>query len=399
MENLAPSRHAILGASKADRWIACPPSARFEEQIIEAPSYFAEEGTLAHDLAALILSSRAGIFRGDQRKFNQMLSDHEARVFAFYALHDNPEAANEYNDMFTHAEGYAAFVRSLGGEISIEREVDFSQFVPLGFGTNDSRNKLPKALHITDYKYGAGKVVDVVKNGQLMLYGLGALLDILKTDPTYRPTEIWFHVYQPRNADGSDPVSSWSCTPEELLYWAEFEVAPRALLAIAGQGEFKTGDHCGFCKARTVCMAWYREFAKIERVRDKRQMTDADIAHVLSFGKDVAAFVKKVQGEAVRRFETKRPIEGWKLVAGKSVRKFKNEDIVVDVLLGEGWDSEKIFNSEVRALTDIEKELGKDRFEKLFNKHINRVPYANTIAPDTDGRQSITPLGAEEFDD
>src|SRR5690349_3861623 len=136
MQNLAPSRHAILGASSAYRWLACTPSARFEEQIKEEESYFAAEGTLAHDLAALILSLNTGAMAS----ISAQVEDHHSRVLEFYAFHDNPDAEAEYDDMHTHANGYAAFVMSQGGEIIIEREVDFSQFVPLGFGTCDSRN-------------------------------------------------------------------------------------------------------------------------------------------------------------------------------------------------------------------------------------------------------------------
>lgn len=396
MQNLAPSRHAILGASSAYRWLACTPSARFEEQIVEEESFYAAEGTLAHDLAALLLSFELyGMDAGE----DQLIADHYERVMEFYAAHDIYDPQTEYEDMVRHVNGYVAFVLALGGNIVIEREVDFSQFVPLGFGTCDARNTLPTVLYVNDFKFGAGKRVSAFNNPQLKLYAIGALLDIHKTNPTYKPEKIVCNIYQPRVAGTTDPVSTWECTPEELLSWAEFEVAPQARIAIGGQGKFVTGDHCGFCKAQTVCRAWYLEFAEIERLRDKREMSDDEIAHVLTYGKDAASFAEKVRKAAIRRFETKRPIKGFKLVAGNSIRKFKNEDIVVDVLLGEGWDGEKIFKSEVRALTDIEKQLGAKRFAELFTNHINSVPNANTIAPYSDSREEITPYGAEEFDD
>lgn len=395
MQNLAPSRHAILGASSAYRWLACTPSARFEEQIKEDESYFAAEGTLAHDLAALILSLNTGAMASISRE----VEEHYARVMDFYAYHDNPDAELEYEDMYAHANGYAAFVMSLGGEVIIEREVDFSQFVPLGFGTCDSRNVTPDVLYVNDYKYGAGKKVSAKDNPQLKLYAIGGLLDILRTNPTYRPKKIVMNIYQPRVAGTTDPVSTWECTPEELFSWAEFDVAPKALIAIGGQGEFVAGDHCGFCKARTVCRAYYLKFADMLKLKDKREMDDTEIAQVLTYGSMVASWADKVKKDAIRRFETKRPIAGFKLVAGSSVRKFKNEDIVVDVLLGEGWEGESIFKSELRALTDIEKKLGAKRFAELFDRHINKVPYANTIAPATDDREEVSTLGAEEFDD
>lgn len=391
---LAPTKHAILGASSAYRWLACTPSARFEEQIKEEESFFAAEGTLAHDLAALIVSFNAGLMNSIAAE----VAEHYSRVIAFYAYWDIADAELEYEDMLTHANAYAAFVISIGGEISVECEVDLSQFVPLGFGTTDVRNKTPEVLYITDYKYGAGKKVSATDNPQEKLYAIGSLLDILKTDPNYRPKRIVLNIYQPRVAGVMTPVSTWECTPEELFSWAEFDVAPKALIAIGGQGEFVTGEHCGFCKARTVCRAFYLEFGEMLKLRDKREMNDAEIGKVLIHGSAIASWAEKVKKDAIRRFELKKPVAGFKLVAGSSVRKFKNEDVVVDALLGEGWDSEHIFKTELRALTDIEKRLKPARFAELFNKHINIVPYANTIAPITDDRQEVNPYGAEEYD-
>lgn len=154
-------KHAILSPSAAYRWLVCTPSARFEEQIPEEESTYAAEGTLAHELAALLLSARAGVFKGPSTMYNDMLIQ----------ITTNPLYGEE---MLEHCEAYAAYVLDKGGEVLIEHSYDLTKYIPLSFGTADATNLKPAVICVTDFKYGAGILVAATANKQMMCYGLGA---------------------------------------------------------------------------------------------------------------------------------------------------------------------------------------------------------------------------------
>lgn len=371
--------HAILGPSSAYRWITCTPSARFEQQIPEEASDYAAEGDLAHAIAALILENRAGIFKGD---FLRQMGELEAREL--FSL-----------EMLDHAEDYAEFVRSFGGTILVEQKYDLSSYIPLGFGTTDATNVTPKILYITDLKYGAGVRVFAKKNPQLMIYALGALLAAQVNSPSYNPEKVVMNIYQPR-AGG---VSTWEITPAELYDWASEVVAPAAKLAIAGQGDFVAGPHCQFCKARTVCAAYYRRFADLLDIQDARVMTPEMIKTVIDNGQLLASWVKKVEEDAVKQIERGKRIPGLKIVAGRGRRSFKNEDDVVDILIGESFDSDAIFDAKLKALTEIEKMLGVKRFKSLFSDIVINAQGRPQLADENDDRPALGASAADEYDD
>jgi len=373
------TRHAILSPSAAYRWLACTPSARFEEQIPDEGSTYAAEGTLAHELAALLLSARSGVFKGSQSTFNAMLG----RITA------NPL----YNDeMLAHCEAYAAFVVEKGGAVLIEHSYDLSKYIPLSFGTADATNLDKTVIHVTDFKYGAGVRVAATSNKQMMLYGLGAYE--AATAKGFTPERVTLSIFQPR-AGGP---SSLELSVTDLLRWAEEEAKPKAMLAIAGAGEFKPGKHCQFCKARTRCKAYYDRFADLKGIHDERVMTAADVATVLTYGSMIASWVKKVEEESTAKMERGEKIPGFKLVAGRGKRSFRNEDDVVDILLGEGYESYEIFDPKLNSLTAIEKLVGAKRFKTLFEGQIVNVPGKAQIAPEDDERPAIGVSAADEFD-
>lgn len=207
--------HAILSPSAAYRWLACTPSARFEEQIPEVDSIYSREGTLAHELAALILSSRAGVYKGSQAQFNKELQKIEDLVADFYAKQNKPTA---FNEMLDYAEDYANYVRQFvpmvgKSEMFIERRVDMSKYAPLCYGTVDNGVLTPNVLYVTDYKYGAGKRVSAVWNKQMMLYALGLLLVAHKMG--YDPDTVVMSIFQPRV---SDTASTWEIGFNKILY-------------------------------------------------------------------------------------------------------------------------------------------------------------------------------------
>lgn len=385
------SSHAILSPSSAYRWLACTPSARFEEQYPDEESVYAREGTIAHEVAALVLSSRAGIFTGNQNNFNAMLSKLEYDAKVFYEKQGKP---SEFAAMFDHAEDYANFVRDQAtGEILIEQRYKLTEFVPLGYGTADSTNITKDTIYVTDYKYGAGVRVAATANKQMMLYGLGAYLQVREKYPNIKTVVL--NIFQPR-AGGS---STWQISVEDLLKWAKEEVAPKAKIAMAGIGDFVAGDHCQFCKAKTVCKAFYDRFAEVKKIKDKRVMDDADTADVLTFGPSVASWVKKVEEETVNKLSKGGKLKGFKLVAGRGRRSFKSEDEVVDILLGEGFESYDIFDPKLRSLTDLEKQFGKKKFNDLLGKEIIKIEGKPTLTTEDDDRPAIGASAADEFDE
>lgn len=385
------SSHAILSPSSAYRWLACTPSARFEEQYPDEESVYAREGTIAHEVAALVLSSRAGIFTGNQNNFNAMLSKLEYDAKVFYEKQGKP---SEFAAMLDLAEDYANFVRDQAtGEILIEQRYKLTEFVPLGYGTADSTNITKDTIYVTDYKYGAGVRVAATANKQMMLYGLGAYLQVREKYPNIKTVVL--SIFQPR-AGGS---STWQISVEDLLKWAKEEVAPKAKIAMAGIGDFVAGDHCQFCKAKSVCKAFYDRFAEVKKIKDKRVMDDADTADVLTFGPSVASWVKKVEEETVNKLSKGGKLKGFKLVAGRGRRSFKSEDEVVDILLGEGFESYDIFDPKLRSLTDLEKQFGKKKFNDLLGKEVIKIEGKPSLTTEDDDRPAIGASAADEFDE
>lgn len=362
-----PGTHAILSPSSAYRWLVCTPSARFEEQIPEEESEYAAEGTLAHELAARLLEGKA---------YNDLTEN------ALYSA-----------EMLEHCTAYADYVREVAAKevIYVERGYDMSKYIPLQYGTCDASFIKGTTLYVVDFKYGAGVKVAATANKQMMCYALGAYDYHTKGRLI---EDVCLTIYQPR-AGG---VSTWELPVGDLLHWAESEARPKGALAFAGQGEFIPGEHCRFCKARTVCKAYYDRFADVKRIKDKRVMTDSDIAEVLTYGPLVASWVKKVEEDVIKRLQGNKPLEGFKLVEGRGKRSFKNEDDVVDIMFGEGFE-EEIFESSLKSLTTIEKLVGPKKFKTLFEGHIVNVPGKPQLAPVDDARPAIGASAADEYDE
>lgn len=393
---MSTKTHAILSPSAAYRWLTCTPSARFEEQIPEEDNEFSREGTLAHDLAALILSSRAGVYKLGHPAYLAEMRALEADVAKFYASIDKPDA---FSDMMGYAEDYANYVRSFIPMVGkslllVEQRLDMSEYAPLCFGTVDAAVITPKVLYVIDYKYGVGVRVSANWNKQMMLYGLGALLEAHRLG--FDPDTVVVTIFQPRV---SETPSTFEIDTADLLDWAEDELAPKAVLAIGGQGEFVAGSHCHFCKARTACKAYYDRFDDVRKIVDKRQMTEKDLQTVLTYGPTVATWVKKVIDETRAKMQHGKRIKGFKLVAGKGRRAFIKEADVVDVLLGEGFDFDQMYKAELRGITDLEGALGKKRFNQLFADNINVQEGNPQIVDEDDDRPAVGATAADDYDE
>lgn len=365
-----PDQHALLSASGAHRWLACPPSATLEAGLPESSSPAAEQGTAAHALA--------------EWKLRRAL--HEAPT-------TKPVSSWHDEQMDALTDDYVAFVQErlrdvrqacADPQVLIEQRLDFSHVVPGGFGTGDCVIIAEPVLHIIDLKYGKGVMVEAEHNPQLMLYALGALNAF---GSLYDITEVAVTIYQPRRSN----ISTWSVSVAELEAWAEAEkvVKPRAALAARGDGEFAPGEWCRFCKLAPTCRT--RAEANLALAKHEfappAELTDAEIAQVLAQLPDLKAWAADVEAHtlslAVNQGKT---WPGFKLVEGRSIRKYSDESAVAQTAEAAGVD---VWDRKLKTFTALEKQLGKKRFTTVFGDLVVKPAGKPTLVPESDKRPAL----------
>jgi len=313
-------KHALLSASSAHRWIACPPSALLSKKFEDVSSSFAQEGTDAHALAQYKLEKLLGINTKDPTE-----------SLSFYD-----------EEMNNHAEDYAAFVLEqvekaketcADPQVLIEQKLDFSKYVPEGFGTVDCLIIADGTLTVIDYKYGLGIKVSAERNQQMFCYALGGLALF---DGIYDIENVHLVIYQPRREN----ISEFTISKIELIQWAEEVLAPIAQLAIKGEGEYKAGEHCQFCKAKATCRkrAEYNlELAKYD-FEVPATLDNEEIASILTKLDELVSWASDVKEYALKEALNGTKFEGFKLVAGRSNRKYTDESAVANVVIAAGKD-------------------------------------------------------------
>lgn len=384
--------HAILSLSGAHIWLRCAPSARFQEQIPEVDTVYSEEGTLAHDLGALILRWWTG--QTNAQDFGEAYRLKVLEVYQWYATNKPEEDPQELTDMMIgYVEGYAAYVFNIGGQILVEVPLDLSRFIPLSWGTADALNIFEDILYVNDLKFGAGVRVSAVDNPQLKGYALGAYLRVIELG--HNPHTIVMSIIQPRI--NSEP-STWSITVTELLEWAANEVAPQAQLAIAGQGAFVPGEHCQFCKARTSCAAFYDMFSDAWEAKDARVITDEQRQFILEYGEVLVKFINAVRADAVKRLKLRERIPGFKLIATKGDRKFTNENAVLQTLLSMGYAEDDVYQRKLKGVTALESMLKPKLFNDALGDYIFRPEGNPKLVKEDHPGQAIDSSAADAFD-
>ena len=317
---MPPNGHALLSASSSDRWLHCPPSARLCESYADKGSDYAAEGTDAHALCEYKLRKALGMQAEDPTEnltwFNQEMDD--------------------------CATGYAAYILELVGAaketctdpvVLIEQRVDFSRWVEQGFGTSDAILIADGTMHVIDYKHGLGVLVSAEDNPQMKCYDLGAL-ELF--DDIYDIDTVAMTIYQPRRQN----VSTFTLSKEELYRWADEVLKPTAELAFAGDSNFLCGEWCGFCKAKNDCRA--RAEANLELARYDFKLppllTDEDIEDILSRVDDLVAWASDIKEYALQQAVSGKEWHGWKLVEGRSNRRYTNEAAVTQAVKEAGFD-------------------------------------------------------------
>lgn len=373
--NHSDREHALLSASSAHRWLACPPSAVAAELYPDPGSDFAREGTLAHEVAEWVASGKS-----KTQNLNKGLDD------GF-----TPE-------MLEHARTYRAYIDELikgpDAVVLLEQRVDFSDWVPDGFGTCDCLIIQGDTLTVVDYKYGQGVAVSAQDNPQMRLYALGALNDY---GIAYDVQKVEMHIYQPR----INNISTDTLSVDELTEWAEKVVKPTAAKAAKGKGTYKAGAHCKFCPHAGKCRTLTKTCTEYVETHGMRvsvpTLAPHEVAEVLQFEPIVALWLNRVKAQALNTLLSGGEVPGYKVVEGKlGNRKWTDELQVAQALNEAGYSEADYTTVSILSPAGMDKAIGKKRAAELLEGYISRSPGAPTLAPETDKRPSYNP--ADEFD-
>jgi len=375
--------HAVLSPSGASKWINCPPSARLEERFPDSDSEYAKEGTLAHSLGALFILKAT----------NRISHPAFVKEYAEISLddlysHEMEEYCEQYADFVveTYHEALKADKHAL---LIVETKLDLIAFIPEGFGTGDAIIMCSKFMAEIDLKYGKGVPVSAIQNKQLSIYGLGAY-DAFGM--MYDFSEVRLSIFQPR----IDNSSTWITSIEELQTWADLELKPAALLAIKGEGDFKPGEHCRFCKAQPVCKAHAEmqlEIAKYQ-FRDAGLLEPAEISDILTRTASLTSWLTAINEYALQQALAGESWPGYKLVEGRSTRLISDEETALSKLVDAVPNStaRDFQNYKIKAFGDLEKIFGKKKLETVLDGVIIKPPGKPTLVPETDKRPAINRL-------
>lgn len=412
--------HAILSPSSAARWISCPPSARINAEAPQTDTVYTREGTLAHAMAEL--KARKYFLGGiGPRKFAAEMKKFQADELW-------------QDEMDGHTETYLEALKDIAAQydaapfVALEQKVDFSVYVPEGFGTADCIMIGGNVLSIVDFKYGKGVAVSAEANPQMMLYALGALLDYA---PIYEIDTVVMTIVQPRVK--AEP-ERWAMRADDLVTWAETIVRPAAALAAKGEGEFAEGDWCRFCAIRGSCRARagantaledfafrlphgveprgsYAGRSPAEPATASRpdglppsqlppELTDEEVSRALTLGRRLAAWLSDLEEYALSACLSGHEIPGWKAVEGRSVRAWTDQDAAfaaAEIYLGEDAAA-MLYERRPVTLAQMEKIMGKKEFAQVMGGYVTTPAGKPTLAEAGDKRPAITrPTAKEDF--
>ena len=370
--------HAILSASSSSRWLSCTPSARLEQEFKDKETTAAAEGTAAHALAEYKL-----------RHFLEQKAKKPKSEF------DGPEMEGYTDDYVSFVtETYETVKQSCKGALMfIEQHLDFSSYVPDGFGTGDCIIVADGKLHVIDFKYGQGLLVNSEHNTQMMLYALGAL-ELF--DSLYKIDTVAMTIFQPRREN----VSTWEMSVDELHDWAEEVLKPKARLAFGGLGEYKAGPWCQFCKAKIKCRARAEESLRSVKADFDLPpvLTDDELEEILPKLDGMAKWANELMSyAAMAAINTGKHWKGFKLVEGRSTRKFSDEKAVAEAAVKAGF--KKIYKKSLITLTEMEKLMTKEKFAEVIGPLVIKPQGKLSLVPIADKRQEVNVNIEEDFKD
>ena len=278
--------------------------------------------------------------------------------------------------------------------VLIEQRLDFSCCVPEGFGTGDCIIIADDKLHIVDFKYGMGILIQAEENPQLKLYALGALE---LYDALYDIKDVSMTIFQPRREN----VSTWTISVEQLREWAENELKPKAQMAYSGEGEYLPGEWCNFCRAAIKCRARAEEKLRLAQLEFRMPplLVDAEIEEILTVLPDLVKWANEITAYATDAAVSHgKEWRGFKIVEGRSVRKYRDEEKVAEAAQEAGYTD--IYRKTLITLTEMQKLMGKKKFDEVLGSLICKPPGKPTLVPVTDKRPAINITNAgNEFNE
>ena len=371
--------HAKCSPSASSRWLQCTAAPTMEAQYPEEITSYAIEGTIAHEMA------EAYAKKATSPKFP-----------TFERKRANIASSDRYDpEMELHAKAYAEFVKTKLEEVKqyapdafveLEVRLNLKPWVPQAFGTADCVIISDYVLTVIDYKYGKGVKVSAEENSQMKLYALGAYR---KYEPLYEIKEVEMVIFQPRLSS----CESWKCSVKDLLEWGETVVKPKAAEAFKGPGTFCPSEQaCRFCKAKGDCRA--RAEAIVSAFDENPPellptLTKDEIGALLDKAKDMKAWLADLEAKAFSLLAQGEEVKGWKIVEGRSNRKYIDEKKVATALLAEGFTEEEIFTKKLITITAVEKLLGKKETAAALEGLIEKPKGSPTLAPLTDKRPAM----------
>ena len=377
--------HATLSASSAHKWLVCTPSARLEEQFPSKTSEYMQEGTLAHAIAEFKVRS---YFLEPMTKTTQT-----RRLNKFKKEEGFQDEMLEHTDTYLNFLKEEALKTNTKPFISVEQKVDFSSYVPEGFGTADCIMISGDTLHIIDFKYGKGVKVEAEDNPQMKLYALGA---ISAYGLFYPLKNIKMSIVQPR----IDNISSYEMPIEQLLEWGEKTVKPQAQKAFAGIGDYVQGEHCRFCRAKGACEFRAKENMKvIEKIQNSYNgtITNDELGEMLTKTDGIEQWIKDIKTYALDLVLKGEQVKGWKAVEGKSNRKISDIDKAFEILEANGYEEALLYEKVPLTLTKLEKVVGKTKLAEAIGDYIEKPKGAPTLVKESDKREPYRVSAAEEF--
>ena len=375
-------KHAYLSASASHRWLACPPSAKLCANIADQSSEYAQQGTDCHELCAYLVEKALG----------RAVTDPTENL-TFYDV-EMQNCAEEYRN-YVLEQIEAAKELCQDPQVMIEQRLDFSRWVENGFGTGDCVIVADEVLQIIDYKHGLGVLVSAGDdehggNSQMMCYALGAL-DAF--GDLYDINQIKMTIFQPRR----DNISTYTISKEKLLKWADEVLAPTAQLAYTGKGEFKAGDHCQFCKVKATCRkrAEYNlELAKYD-FEMPATLDNIEIAAILAKVDEMISWGNDIKEFALQQAQSGVHFDGWKIVEGRSNRKFTDEAAVTSKVKDAGYNP---YEKKLLGITAMSTLLGKKKFEELLGELVYKPPGKPALVPESDKRPAMN-TAQEDFNE
>lgn len=367
--------HALLSASSAHRWLECTVAPRLEVGERDTGSIYAQEGTLAHEIGERILMGQDIEDLKGHELYEPSMLDY-VEDYTSYCL-------EKYHEMKA---------KDPLASMHVEQRLDFSDYVPEGFGTGDCVLIGNKSLEVIDLKYGRGVTVDPRRNPQLMLYAWGAYSEMKMIYEDIQTVTLT--VAQVR----TEGINSYTMPLYELKDWMEEEVKPKAALAYQGKGEAVPGSWCTFCKFRNKCKSRNDYYLKTCEEARGRELSKEDMAKIVLIKRDIVRWLDDLSDYVLDEALAGESFPGLKLVEGRSNRKIQDSDLLAKNLMDAGFTEDEIYKpKEIKTITNLEKLAGKKKFEELSTGAVVKPQGKPTLVSESDKRKEYVPI-MDEFE-